>query len=146
MEEKKKLVFIKSDIYDFEKFKSLIETNVEKIGAKRIVIDPLTVISLFFERPLDLRRSLLDLDKLLKKLNCTTILTCEIPEGINSISSFGIEEFTSDGIILLSYFQGSPRGISIRKMRATNHDADIHPFEIKEKKGITVYSSDKLFK
>lgn len=147
LEEKKKLILVRSDIYDFDKFKSLIETNVEKIGAKRIVIDPITVISLFFERPLEIRRSLLDLDRLLKRLNCTALLTCEIPEGSTSISSFGIEEFTSDGIVLLSYFPGlSPRGITVRKMRATDHDTDIHPFEIKHDKGIIVYQFEKLFK
>jgi KaiC/GvpD/RAD55 family RecA-like ATPase len=147
LQKKGKLILVKSDIYDFEVFKNLIESNVEKIGAERIVIDPLTVISLFFERPLDIRRSLLDLDKLLKRLNCTTLLTCEIPEGTNAISSFGIEEFTCDGIILLSYFPGlSPRGITIRKMRATNHATEIYPFEIKSNKGIVVYPTEKLFK
>ncbi|MEM5853548.1 MAG: ATPase domain-containing protein [Candidatus Aenigmatarchaeota archaeon] len=147
LEKKGELLLIKSDIYDFEIFKNLIETNVEKIEAERIVIDPLTVISLFFEKPLEIRRSLLELDKLLKKLNCTTLLTCEIPEGTNAISSFGIEEFTCDGIILLSYFPGlSPRGITIRKMRATNHATEIYPFEIKARKGIVVYPKEKLFK
>jgi|YelNatPaOPRAMG01_1025707.scaffolds.fasta_scaffold06517_6 KaiC/GvpD/RAD55 family RecA-like ATPase len=147
LQKKGKLILVKSDIYDFEVFKNLIETNVEKIGAERIVIDPLTVISLFFEKPLDIRRSLLDLDKLLKRLNCTTLLTCEIPEGTNAISSFGIEEFTCDGIILLSYFPGlSPRGITIRKMRATDHATEIYPFEIKSGKGIVVYPTEKLFK
>lgn len=147
LEKKKKVFFIKSELYDFEAFKNLIETNVEKIGAKRLVIDPLTVISLFFERPLEIRRSLLELDKLLKRLSCTTMLTCEIPEGSNAISSFGVEEFTSDGIIVLSYFPGTkPRGITIRKMRATDHDTDIHPFEIKSKKGVIIYPTEKLFR
>jgi KaiC/GvpD/RAD55 family RecA-like ATPase len=146
LEKKKKLLFVKSDIYDFEKFKGLIESNVEKIGAQRLVIDPLTVISLFFERPLDIRRSLLDLDKLLKKLDVTTLLTVEVPEGLNSISSFGIEEFTCDGIVLLSFSFGVPRLITIRKMRATEHDTDARPFEIKYSKGIVVYPSKELFK
>lgn len=146
LEKENKLILVKSDIYDFENFKSLIETNVEKISAQRIVIDPLTVISLFFERPIEIRRSMLDLDRLLKRLNCTTLLTCEIPEGTNAISSFGIEEFTCDGIILLSYSRGFPRGVTIRKMRATDHDIEIHPFEIKSGQGITVYASEKLFK
>jgi KaiC/GvpD/RAD55 family RecA-like ATPase len=150
LEKKKKLVFVKSDIYDFEMFKTLIETNIEKIGAERIVIDPLTVISLFFEKPIEIRRSLLELDKLLKKLNCTALLTCEIPEGSHSISSFGIEEFTSDGIIVLNYLQypssGYPRSLTIRKMRSTNHDIEPHPFEIKSGQGIVVYTSEKLFR
>ena len=142
---KKKLVMIKSDIFEFEKFKILIENNVEMINAQRLVIDPITVISLFFERPLEIRRSLLDLDRLLKKLECTTLITCEIPEGRKAISSFGIEEFTSDGIIVLSFISESfPRALQVRKMRATNHDTGVHPFEIK-KTGIVLYPLERIF-
>jgi circadian clock protein KaiC len=146
LRKKGSLIMLRSDVYDFEKFKDLIETTVEKNGIERVVIDPITVISLFFEKPLDIRRSLLELDRMLKKLNCTSLLTCEIPEGTNAISSFGIEEFTSDGIIILTYKIGAPRGIVIRKMRLVDHDKEIHPFEIKEGKGIVVYPTEKLFK
>jgi circadian clock protein KaiC len=146
LRKKGKLILVRSDVYDFEKFKDLIETTVEKNGIERVVIDPITVLSLFFERPLEIRRSLLELDRMLKKLNCTSLLTCEIPEGTNAISSFGIEEFTSDGIIILTYKIGAPRGIVIRKMRLVDHDKEIHPFEIKEGKGIVVYPTEKLFK
>jgi len=145
LRKKGKLILVRSDVYDFEKFKDLIETTVEKNGIERVVIDPITVLSLFFERPLEIRRSLLELDRMLKKLNCTSLLTCEIPEGSNAISSFGIEEFTSDGIIVLTYKIGAPRGIVIRKMRLVDHDKEIHPFEIKSGKGIIVYPTEKLF-
>ncbi|MCD6371154.1 MAG: AAA family ATPase [Candidatus Aenigmarchaeota archaeon] len=143
--EEKKLLMVRAEFFDFEKFKNLVETQVERIKAKRLVIDPITVLSLFFERPLEIRRSLLELDRLLKKLGCTTLITCEIPEGHRSISSFGIEEFTSDGIILLYYFSKAyPRAISVRKMRATKHDMGIHPFEIREN-GIIVYPTERIF-
>jgi len=146
LRKKGNLIMMRSDVYDFEKFKDLIETTIEKNRIERVVIDPITVISLFFEKPLEIRRSLLELDRMLKKLNCTSLLTCEIPEGTNAISSFGIEEFTSDGIIILTYKIGAPRGIVIRKMRLVDHDKEIHPFEIKEGKGIIVYPTEKLFK
>jgi len=146
LRKKGNLIMIRSDVYDFEKFKDLIETTIEKNGIERVVIDPITVISLFFEKPLEIRRSLLELDRMLKKLNCTSLLTCEIPEGTNAISSFGIEEFTSDGIIILTYKIGAPRGIVVRKMRLVDHDKEIHPFEIKEGEGIIVYPTEKLFK
>ena len=146
LEKQNKLILVKSDIYEFDRFKRLIETNVEKIKAQRVVIDPITVISLFFEKPLEIRRSLIQLDSLLKKLKCTSILTCEIPEGSRMISSFGIEEFISDGIILLSYVTGKhPRRIVIRKMRASMHDTEVHPFEIREGKGIIVYHLERIF-
>jgi KaiC/GvpD/RAD55 family RecA-like ATPase len=142
---KKKLYLVRSEMYEFEKFKSLIEDSVDKIGAARLVIDPITVISLFFEKPIEIRRSLLDLDRLLKKLKCTSLITCEIPEGKKAISSFGVEEFTCDGIIILYYLIGSyPRAISIRKMRATNHDISIYPFEI-TKAGLVVYLGEKIW-
>jgi circadian clock protein KaiC len=146
LRKKGRLILVRSDVYDFEKFKDLIETTVEKNRIERVVIDPITVLSLFFERPLEIRRSLLELDRMLKKLNCTSLLTCEIPEGSNAISSFGIEEFTSDGIIVLTYKIGAPRGVVIRKMRLVDHDKEIHPFEIKSGKGIIVYPTEKLFK
>ena len=146
LRKKGNLIMIRSDVYDFEKFKDLIETTIEKNRIERVVIDPITVISLFFEKPLEIRRSLLELDRMLKKLNCTSLLTCEIPEGTNAISSFGIEEFTSDGIIILTYKIGAPRGIVVRKMRLVDHDKEIHPFEIKEGEGIIVYPTEKLFK
>ncbi|MCS7123028.1 MAG: ATPase domain-containing protein [Candidatus Aenigmarchaeota archaeon] len=144
LEEEKKLLLLRTEFFDYEKFKLMLETNVEKIEAKRLVIDPITTLSLFFERPLDIRRSLLDLDRLLKKLGCTTLLTCEVPEGSSSISSFGIEEFTSDGIIILKYYVGNlPRSLVIRKMRATEHSSDEVPFEIKRNVGIIVKNVTK---
>jgi len=144
LEKSKKLIFLRTELFDYEKFKSMLETNVEKSKAERLVIDPITTLSLFFEKPLEIRRSLLDLDRLLKKLGCTTILTCEVPEGSNAISSFGIEEFTSDGIIILKYYTGSlPRSLIIRKMRATNHSTDEIPFEIRSGQGIVIKGGAK---
>ncbi|MDI6806437.1 MAG: ATPase domain-containing protein [Candidatus Aenigmarchaeota archaeon] len=140
--EKKKLEIIRSELYEFDKFKILISNHVEGIGAQRLVIDPITVISLFFERPLEIRRSLLDLDRLFKRLGCTTLLTCEIPEGKRAISSFGIEEFMSDGIIYL--YSKPTRALTVIKLRASAHDEIVRPFKI-IKKGIVVNPKEYAF-
>ena len=100
---KKLLRLTRAELYDFNKLRMLIEDEVSAINAERLVIDPITILSLYFENPLEIRRGILRLDKMLKELGCTTILTCEIPEGMLGISSFGVEEFTSDGIITVSY-------------------------------------------
>lgn len=143
-EKGKRIIFLRTELFNYENFKSMIELNVEKFNIKRLVIDPITTLSLFFEKLLDIRRSLLDLDMLLKRLGCTSILTCEVPEGSTSISSFGIEEFTSDGIIILKYYIGNlPRSLIVRKMRATEHIGDEVPFEIKSGIGIVVRSVAK---
>jgi KaiC/GvpD/RAD55 family RecA-like ATPase len=61
-------------------------------------------------------------------------LTCEIPEESKSISTFGVEEFLVDGVIILNYLEfvagGSPRSLIIRKMRRTKHGSDVYPIEI----------------
>ena len=145
---KKKLVtIIRAELYDFAKLKLMIEEQVEKLNAKRLVLDPATVIGMFFERELEIRRALLELNRLLKRLNCTSLLTCEVPEGKGGLSAFGIEEFTSDGIIVLHCFKEGnvfTRALSVRKMRATNHDMGIHPIRITSD-GMVVYSTEQVF-
>jgi len=141
------LKFVKAELYDFDKLKILIEDEVDAMKAKRLVIDPTTIISLYFEKPLEIRRSIFDLDRSVKKLGCTSLLVCEIPEGTKGISAFGVEEFVTDGIIIL-YYSGDrkfDRGLAIRKMRATRHDTRVHPMEI-TKEGIVVYPSESLDK
>lgn len=137
---------VRAEIYDFDKLRMLIEDEVDSIGAKRLVIDPTTVLSLYFEKPLEIRRGILDLDKMLKKLSCTSMFTSDIPEGRGGISSFGVEEFIADGIIILYYIQRKNiliRALTVRKMRATKHDTGIHPIEI-VKDGIIVYTKQLL--
>jgi len=139
---KNSLKLVKAELYDFDKLKILIEDEVDAIKAKRLVIDPTTIISLYFEKPLEIRRGIVDLDRSVKKLGCTTLMTCEIPEGTRGISMFGVEEFVADGIIILFYHAKDTilRALTIRKMRATRHDTGIHPIEI-TRDGIVVYPS-----
>lgn len=145
--EKKLLKVVKAELYDFEKLKMMIENEVESRNVQRLVIDPSTVIGLYFENPLQIRRSMLELDKLLKRLGCTTFLICEVPEGHQGISVFGVEEFTSDGIIILYYLKAENvfiRALTVRKMRTTEHDKAIHPMGI-TKDGVVVYPTSKVF-
>jgi KaiC/GvpD/RAD55 family RecA-like ATPase len=138
----KKLHITRAELYDFEKFKILIEEKVEEFKMKRLVIDPITVLSLFSERPLEIRRSFLELDKLSKKLKCTSLFTCEIPEGVEAISSFGIEEFVADGIIFL--YRVPCRALNIIKMRSIAHDENIRPLTI-SRLGIKVNPNKHAF-
>lgn len=142
---KKMLKFIRAELYDFDKLKIMIEDEVESMKAKRLVVDPTTIISLFFEKPFEVRRSILDLDRTVKKLGCTTLMICEVPEGTKGISVFGVEEFVADGIIIMHYLEDGKfnRALSIRKMRATRHDIGVHPIEI-TKDGIVVYPSERI--
>ncbi|MCS7106263.1 MAG: hypothetical protein NZ942_03035 [Candidatus Aenigmarchaeota archaeon] len=145
--ERKMVSFVSAEMYSFEKLRDLIETEVTKLKAKRLVIDPSTILGLYFEKVLQVRKSILDLTKLVKRLGCTTILVSEIEEGSGKISSLGVEEFIVDGIIILYYIKEAgfyTRGLCVRKMRATDHDSGLHPIQI-TKNGIVVFPKEQIF-
>lgn len=60
----------------------------------------------------------------LKELGVTAVLTTELREEENTLSTDGVSEFITDGVILLSYLGvGSAvfRNLRVRKMRYTDH-------------------------
>lgn len=143
----KKLVKMETiELYDFDKLKNAIEDAVEHIGAKRIVIDPGVVFRLFFEKELDARKTILSLGRMLKELNCTSIITNEISlEKMTSL--FGLEEYVADGVILLYHTKIENRfirSVGVLKMRGTRISEKLHPLEI-TKDGIVVLSKQELF-
>lgn len=144
---KNRMAIVKLELYDFAKLKALIEENIFKIKAKRIVIDPATLLGMFFEKPIEIRKNLIELTRQLKKTGTTSIITCEIPEGSDSISPFGVEEFVTDGVIVLKRIKEGniyTRILSVLKMRGTNHSTKLHPVKI-GKDGIEVYSKEEVF-
>jgi circadian clock protein KaiC len=127
--------------YLMEDFYGDLETAVKEIGARRIVIDPITVIGLHFRDPIEARRELFGLSRLLTQLGVTSILTSEISRGAQVLGRFGVEEFISTGVVVLRIIeQGSRRlrTIEIRKMRGTGHQIDMIPMEFVEGRGLRV--------
>lgn len=137
----------KISLYNFDTVKETVQGLVEKVGAKRLVIDPITHFGLFFNRPIEIRRSLIDLVGLVKKIGVTAIMTAEIPVGQSGVSTYQVEEFVSDGVIVLRDLEkeGSRmRAVEILKMRGSAHDKSVCPFEITSK-GIVVYPDQRIF-
>ena len=134
------------ELYDFERLKNVIEDTIRSIGAKRVVIDPGVIFRLFFDRELDARKRIVSLGKMLKKIGCTTIITNEI--SLDKISSlYGLEEYVSDGVILLYHTKLKNRfvrSIGILKMRNTVISEQLKPIQITSK-GIKVLSKAELF-
>lgn len=141
-----KIAIITIELYDFDKLKNTIEDIVEKIGAKRVVIDPGVIFRLFFEKELDARKRILSLGKMLKKINCTAIVTNEI--SLDKVSSlFGLEEYIADGVILLYHTRLEDRFVrsaGILKMRGTQISEKLHPIRI-DAEGIKILSKQELF-
>lgn len=128
-------------IYKFEPTKDMREDADEQISrivekakennAKRLVIDSITAFSFWIGETVLIRYSIYRLVEELRKINCTTILTCETAGGKQDFSRFGVEDFLTDGIISL-YFIPPHRLLFIRKLRGTNHSRSLHSIEISD--------------
>jgi len=145
LEKSRKLKLLKYDPFKLEDIIEMIENNIRTMKAKRVVIDSISALGLFVKDAADLRRMILQMITMLRKNNCTSILVSEILSGRDSLSRFHVEEFVSDGVILLrNIFIADEyrRGITIWKMR-TNHSRKVHPYRITNR-GIVVYPKDAL--
>ncbi len=142
----KKLTIVYTFPTNISELKEYISNLLEKTGAKRFVMDSLTLATVGWkdsDRSIStVRRGVYDLLSVVKKAGVTSLLISEIPEDKEKqLSSYGFEEFLVDGVIVLHYLEyaagGIPRSLIIRKMRRTNHGIDIYPIQI-NKNGILV--------
>ncbi len=145
-----KVMIVQPELYNFEALLTAIEDAIERVGARRLVVDTISIIGMYFEAPFKIRKALLDLGYLLKKLGCTTIAISEVGEAHRELSLYGVEEFVADGVIVLFVMKikrGSSflRSIAVRKLRSTNHSIKIHPIEIRRPGGVIVYPDDEIF-
>jgi len=83
-----------------ELFETIL-SEVSSFGAKRLVIDSLTAIAQGVANPRELRVFLHSLlSRVMRAMNCTTILIEEVPLGKRWIG-YGFEEFVASAVILL---------------------------------------------
>ncbi len=137
----RKLLIIQPTLYNYEALLTKIEDAVTMIGAKRLVLDSLSIIGMYFENVYKVRKSVLELSSVLKRLGCTTIAIDET-ETEGDLSAFHVEEFVVDGLILMYFTKKDghfERSLAIRKMRSTKHSHKIHLFDILSPGGIVVY-------
>jgi len=116
----------------------MILDKVKTFGAKRVVIDSVTALTLVLGDKAKARVIVSLLQKFLRRSNCTTLLITETPWGSNGIGG-GVEEFIADGIILMEQVSdraGFKSRLSVPKMRATDHDRKYYQFNIIKKVGI----------
>ncbi len=106
-----------------------IKESINEIDAKRLVIDPLTIISLLFDNIREVRYNFLRFFDVIRRFGITSLA---ITESSNS-KGFTVEEFLASGIIrLYNERLGSKRqrGIEIVKMRGINHKRGLFPLSI----------------
>jgi circadian clock protein KaiC len=122
--------FIKLYVFDLLE---RIEKAIEKINAKRLVLDSVSIIEMFIKDEYLCRVAMIQLMDRLRELGVTSIVTGTVPETSEALSGGGIVEFIADAIIKLDFVpvaEEFKRTLTIRKMRRTDHSIYIHPFEI----------------
>jgi circadian clock protein KaiC len=124
--------------YDLEGLFIRLKYAIDKIGAKRVMLD--TVESLFagLSNEAILRSELRRLFYWLKQQGMTTVITAEQGEG--KLTRQGLEEYVSDCVILLDHRvvnQVSTRRLRVVKYRGSTHGTNEYPFLIDED-GISV--------
>lgn len=145
----KKISIIKPDLSKFDTMKKVIEDEVDRIGAKRLVIDPFTLITAYFANVYDARKALADLKRTMKKLDCTALAVSDIPEGNETFSSTGFEEFVVSSVIVLGLLLNRDsnvyvRTLVVRKMEATKHSLKLVPIEISND-GLVAHPESEVF-
>ena len=136
---------MKLGIVSFKNLKDFLEKYIKKTGAKRLVIDSISAIGLFYSNMEELRRELFVFCRFLKTQNITTVLITEAVESHKS--RFDVEQFVADSIISLGYENVDGeyrRTVTIYKMRFTKHEPYKHPFLI-TKTGIEIDHEEIIY-
>lgn len=144
----KKMLILQPKMYNFDKLMEAIQSAIFSINAKRVVIDSISILELYFEDKFKTRRNIIDMAKMLKEYGVTTLAISEIDDKSGGISREGVEEFVADGVVILYLDKKENllnRAISVRKMRATNHSLKIYPLKIRRPGGIVVYPHEETF-
>ncbi len=113
-----------------------LKEAIDSINAKRLVIDPLTIITLLFDDVREIRYNIFRFFDVIRRFGVTSLAIAET----KGEDVFSVEEFLAAGIIRL-YNERSgakrQRGIEIIKMRGVNHKRGIFPFSITDR-GIVI--------
>ena len=110
-----------------------VEAIVEKIKAKRLVIDSITSFALLYEDPLTKKEACISLFDLISNWDCTAVLVSQGSSShVDSILSAALE-FEVDGILLIYHVRVKGkriRAFEVLKMRGTEIPEHTMSFKI----------------
>ena len=114
----------------------------------RVVIDSISAISAAFVTNQEHYRAYLRyLFESMEKFNSVTYGLIETEQEPTIYSRLGIEEFLSDGVVILYHIkkeQHRVRAIEVLKLRCSNHVKKMVPYRINEK-GIEIFESEEVY-
>ena len=128
----------------FSELQDFLDDFLSVKEAKRLVIDSISALGLYYRTSEDLREEMFAFTRFLREKAMTSLLVSESIEG-QGLTRYGIEQFLADSFIVLGLedIKGTLRRfITIRKMRFTEHNTAKHLLLI-GKDGIEV-SSERI--
>ena len=117
----------------------VVRDITKELDAKRLVIDSITSLCYRLQTKEMIRDFIFRLTTSLATINCTTILTSEVPPRVFQYSQYGIEEFVADGIMFLGDIERKGdliRTFQLIKMRGTAHGRTKFAMSLSSKKGV----------
>jgi KaiC/GvpD/RAD55 family RecA-like ATPase len=123
----------------------MVKVHVKRVGAKRLVVDPLVSLTMQFSNEVERRTALLDLMQATAETGCTTLLISELSES-GAERRYQFEEYLAQGVIIMRKVQVANRvthTFQIEKMRGLSHDDQPRPHTIGNG-GIVVYPKEIL--
>lgn len=121
----------------------IIKAKAEEIDAERIVIDPITSLTVQYPDSSEKRDAVLDLFEAISSLGTTNLITTEL-RALTLKRTVKDEEFLSHGVLIFHAFHEGRelvRAVQIEKMRGFAHDQQVRPYRISDE-GIVVYSKE----
>jgi len=149
----KALFLIKLDPTNFNLMINSIKEElfelIEKTGATRVVIDPISLFEGTFSSSVDRRLELIRFIEMMRDEPCTLLMTSETESNNPLMSRYGLIEYLVDTVILLRYYRPSDMtpvhlAVEVVKMRQSKHSREVKPFEIFHDR-ILVYSGANVF-
>ncbi len=110
----------------------ILRDVIKETQASRMVLDSVTLFNYLFKEEASRRLHMLRFLEMMRKNNCTTIMTAELPESFPKLK-YGSEHFLSDGLVIMfwsRYRATNERCIWVVKIRGTKIISDIRPLTI----------------
>jgi KaiC/GvpD/RAD55 family RecA-like ATPase len=123
-----------------------IQTQIDKINAKRVVLDTLATLFYRFPDPIERRVAIVDLFESLSELKIIAIITTELGR-LTLDREVSVEEYLAHGVIMMQtlFSEGvTSRALQVVKMRETKINPNLVPYTI-DRNGVEVFPDVTLF-
>jgi circadian clock protein KaiC len=124
-----------------------LQEKIQKIGAKRVVLDTLASLFYRFIDPIERRTAGVELIESLSDINVTTVVTTEL-NYLGLERNLMDEEFLVHGVIMMqTLFSGgtTTRTLQVEKMRGGGTNPNLVPYTI-DRNGVEVFPAMSVFR